>query len=120
MKIRAIPFLAFLICLIGLTIIMLIPNLSSPHKIKYFDKIAHLGSFAVLSTLLLLSVKKMNKNITVLIFCFCLIVYGFFIEYFQGFTGRTSDIVDFLSDIAGVVAGCFIYFFVKSFIVKND
>ena len=77
-----------------------------------FDKVAHCLVFAVLSLILSVggskqnTITKLKREAAKITAAFC-IFYGGVLEYFQGalFQDRTSDWIDFVANVVGVMLG---------------
>ncbi|MDC7126174.1 MAG: VanZ family protein, partial [Spirochaetales bacterium] len=100
----------FIVCISVLSFFMLTPKPPEiAPEVNNIDKVEHVIAFLILTILFRYSIcsKKIDRPIffvvlTVLILC----SYGVLIEYLQGFTGRSRDIADVFSDMAGVLGGC--------------
>ena len=100
----------------GLTIavLMLLPSDAFPEsKLLSYDKLAHIGVFAILSFLLCIAwLRKKNDHIEKriifpLIIC---LLYGSILEYMQQFVpGRMFDSYDFLANFTGGLVGVIIF-----------
>jgi VanZ family protein len=75
-------------------------------SIPYFDKLVHIGLFAILSALWLKSLK--NRSITIdLIVVLGTIAYGVAMEFVQRdfVANRSFDVMDIMADSVGAVLG---------------
>ncbi len=88
-----------------------LPELSFWQFIPFFDKWVHFGLFCILSALLYIGFYLQTTYRLLRLFaCFSAFfvasLYAGITEYLQNFISlRTSDIVDFLADVAGCVFG---------------
>ena len=108
---------------ITLAILMLLPQDSFPEsKLLSYDKIAHLGVFALLSILIMFGtsrVKAFNKTkrsswLWPLIIC---ILYSSSLELLQNFSpGRMIDLYDFIANVTGGIFGVIVF----SIFIKNN
>lgn len=90
-----------------------IPRITFFQQIPHFDKFVHVLLFGMLTLLLIFGFEKQQRfkshrskaAVTALLVA---IIYGGFTEYLQHLlpTGRTSDSIDFIADLAGII-GCF-------------
>ena len=86
-------------------------------NIPYFDKIVHLGIFALLSFLMARGLAKQHKYDpkTGRLFYITFIIsalYGGLIEYLQNFVpGRSSEIQDFVANTIGTLIGLLAFYF---------
>ena len=108
-------------------VLCFIPGNSLPKTpiIPHFDKFIHAGLFFIFSILLLplLDQTRIKSLRIIAPFIIILIVgiYGGFIEIAQEkwFVGRTGDIKDFYSDLAGGILGILVYYLLlKHLILK--
>jgi len=84
------------------------------HVIPHFDKVLHLGEYALFGWLVARAIKGYKIHITsqVLLFwvALCTIGYGLSDEIHQYFVfGRQADIVDLIADTLGGICGGYIY-----------
>lgn len=103
-----------------LAFLMLSPSDSFPDsKLLSFDKLGHLGVFAILFLLLVVAFTKQKqyaffKNKARNLALTISIVYATLLEFLQKFAeGRAFDWLDIVANISGVVMGL-IFFFVFS------
>ncbi len=83
------------------------PRLEIDVPIRQPDKIAHLGAFGLLAFLFWRFAQTVwfpLSNRFVLAAAGCLIGYAALDEYLQQFVGRSTDLVDWLCDVAGIAA----------------
>jgi VanZ family protein len=92
------------------TYLLVIPGDALPKtnliSIPYFDKLVHIGLFAILSALWLKSLK--NRSITIdLIVVLGTIAYGVAMEFVQRdfVANRSFDVMDIMADSVGAVLG---------------
>jgi len=92
------------------TYLLVIPSDALPKtnliSIPYFDKLVHIGLFAILSALWLKSLK--NRSITIdLIVVLGTIAYGVAMEFVQRdfVANRSFDVMDIMADSVGAVLG---------------
>jgi VanZ family protein len=92
------------------TYLLVIPGDALPKtnliSIPYFDKLVHIGLFAILSALWLKSLK--NRSITIdLIVVLGTIAYGVAMEFVQRdfVANRSFDVMDILADALGALLG---------------
>jgi VanZ family protein len=92
------------------TYLLVIPGDALPKtnliSIPYFDKLVHIGLFAILSVLWLKSLK--NRSITIdLIVVLGTIAYGVAMEFVQRdfVANRSFDVMDIMADSVGAVLG---------------
>ncbi|WP_208506629.1 VanZ family protein [Roseivirga sp. E12] len=100
-----------------LAVLMLLPQESFPEsKLLSYDKLAHLGVFAILSGLLLfgaLKTKVLGKTKTSLLVrsLTISIVYSAGLEFLQQFSpGRSTDIYDLVANVAGAIFGVLVFY----------
>ncbi|MGW8121295.1 VanZ family protein [Roseivirga echinicomitans] len=100
---------------IVLAVLMLLPQDSFPEsKLLSYDKVGHVGVFAVLSFLILWGKRKKNKGLLEnkhlyysLTIC---IVYGLVLESLQSVVpGRMTDVYDLLANTIGAIAGVVVF-----------
>jgi VanZ family protein len=87
------------------------------YQAQVSDKTLHFVAYILLGFLLWFSLNpdtKVNwrKPSAWLVF-FVIILYGIFDEVTQGYVGRSCDIMDFLYDVIGVVAGLILFSFLS-------
>ena len=103
---------ASLLWALVLAFLMLLPQEAFPQsKLLSYDKLAHIGVFAILSFLVLFGFrKKTNKRplenkylIRVLTIC---VVYGMVLESLQSLVpGRMTDVYDLIANTLGAIVG---------------
>ncbi len=101
--------------LIALVILVLSLMPKPPEIIEVFsfsDKVKHFAAYTALSLSLafVISFGKFWKTAAYVVIFSSL--YGGIIEFLQGFTGRSPELLDLLSDTAGAIAGTLIYFLI--------
>ncbi|MFA5142536.1 MAG: VanZ family protein [Candidatus Omnitrophota bacterium] len=87
-----------------------IPQIDIPH----IDKLVHFAEFLILGFLTLRAVKSPGSNISlakaVILSIIIISLYAALDEWHQHFIpGRTTDIVDFIMDITGAIAGMMLH-----------
>ncbi len=97
-----------------LAILMLLPQDSFPEsKLLSYDKLAHVGVFAILSFLVLMGIlgkKGKHTRKQQIIALTISIVYGSLLEYLQTYMpGRMTDLYDFIANCTGGVVGVIIF-----------
>jgi VanZ family protein len=83
------------------------PKLEIGLPIRAPDKLAHIGAFGLLAFLFWRFVETLRHPLSsrfVFIAAAWLIVFAGFDEYTQQFFGRSTDLVDWLCDVAGIAA----------------
>lgn len=102
---------------VTLAILMLLPGESFPDsKLFSYDKLAHLGVFAILSGLVMFGSCRTNlfgrTKTALLVYPLMIsIVYSAGLEYLQTFSpGRTSDVYDLIANIAGAIFGVLVFY----------
>ncbi len=100
-----------------LAFLMLLPQESFPEsKLLSYDKLAHIGVFALFSGLLLFGALKTNflgKTKTSLIAWSLTIsiVYSAGLEFLQNFSpGRSTDLYDLIANVAGAIFGVLVFY----------
>ena len=93
---------------------MLLPSDSFPEsKLLSYDKLAHVGVFAIHAILLLSGMTWKGKSKTRNTYFFALticIVYGSLLEYLQTYIpGRMTDLNDFIANCTGGLVGVIIF-----------
>lgn len=112
-------FLPGIVWLIFSTILLLLPGDDLPSTgffgIEHFDKIVHLGMFALLTTLFSLpylksDLTKRKFRIASISIALIIILYGILMEYAQKYwaTERAFDFIDILFDSAGSIIGALV------------
>ncbi|MHA7101894.1 VanZ family protein [Roseivirga pacifica] len=102
--------LSTLLWAITLAILLLLPQESFPEsELLSYDKLAHIGVFAILEVLLLLAFFKGKGQNTIKLKILTLtinIVYGSVLELLQQFSpGRLTDWYDFFANSVGALVG---------------
>ena len=106
---------------LGMAIIILFFSLlplEGEKKILISDKFFHFVAYGLL--ILPVSLERVNSRLLIFLFAMS---YGGFIELIQPFWGREADIVDFWSNIGGIIFGILIaqgIIFVLRFIRKKS
>lgn len=78
------------------------------------DKIAHLGEFFILAFLVLRTLQLYGFTSRYLLAFLALAVFGFLTEYVQLYIpGRSYGMLDYAADIAGILFGFMLYWFVE-------
>jgi VanZ family protein len=99
---RALPaYWVFLFCLTHF------PKLELDVPIRAPDKIAHVGAFGLLAFLFWRFAETLRhplSNRFAYVAVSSLVGYAAFDEYVQQFVGRSTDIIDWLCDVAGIMA----------------
>ncbi len=100
-----------------LAFLMLLPQESFPKsKLLSYDKLAHVGVFAILSGLLLfgaLKSKVFGKTKTSLIVrsLTISIVYSAGLEFLQNYSpGRSTDLYDLIANVIGAIFGVLVFY----------
>ncbi|OEK00030.1 hypothetical protein BFP97_00205 [Roseivirga sp. 4D4] len=100
-----------------LAFLMLLPQESFPEsKLLSYDKLAHIGVFALLSALLLfggLKTKFLGKTKTSLLArsLTISIVYSTGLEFLQNFSpGRSTDLYDLIANVVGAIFGVLVFY----------
>lgn len=100
-----------------LAILMLLPQESFPDsELLSYDKLVHLGVFALLSGLLLfggIKTKLLGKTKTSLLIrsLTISIVYSAGLEFLQNFSpGRSTDLYDLIANVAGAIFGVLVFY----------
>jgi len=93
-------------------------SLYMPSFIPGFDKIAHMGVYAVLATTVLYAFQPELRNGRMLIFLLATVaicfVYGIGDEFHQSFIpGRSVSAADVVADTLGAVVACIAWYFWK-------
>ncbi|MEA1910823.1 MAG: VanZ family protein [Spirochaetota bacterium] len=114
--IRAIIFISIALAIL---ILSLVPK--PPEIIREFalsDKVMHLGAYIALafSMCFILPPSFSSKKTFYSVFISST-MYGAVIEFLQGFTGRTPEGLDLLSDAAGAAIGILLYVLSKKFFI---
>ena len=95
------------------------PEVSWLSKIPYFDKIIHVGLYAIFSYLILLSrglhKLSINKRIIFLVIILGLAL-GISIEFAQPLVDRSCEFMDAVADFAGLTFGIVAFLFCMKFI----
>lgn len=94
------PYLLTVACAVAIALLMLGPVGEAPPPFPHFDKIVHVGAFAVLAFPLCFANSRHAAWVLPAGF-----IYGAVIELVQPYTGRTSDWLDLLADAAGLGLG---------------
>lgn len=102
--VRIVVWSATAIYWVGLFIATHLPPSRVP-KTRVSDTVWHFASYALLATLLLVSLRQMGVSLRaaawwVIAICF---VYGAIDEYLQTFVGRICSLNDWLADASGAV-----------------
>ncbi|MCO6357886.1 VanZ family protein [Roseivirga pacifica] len=102
--------LSALLWAITLAILLLLPQKSFPEsELLSYDKLAHIGVFAILEIILLLAFFKGKGQNTIKLKILMLtinIVYGSVLELLQHFSpGRLTDCYDFFANSVGALVG---------------
>jgi VanZ family protein len=106
--------IAFWLALIAIYIAAIVPQNIAPHVGTLSDKLIHSLAFSFLAFLL-----QLAYRVNILKTIFFLLLYGLFIEASQYFTSsRSSEVLDVVADIVGIVMGILLYQIVK-FIIKK-
>ena len=95
-------------------VLSLVPR--PPEVIKVFsfsDKIEHFAAYIALSLSFAFLIFSCNLRKTAVFAVLFSSLYGGVIEVLQGFTGRSPEFLDLLSDTAGAVTGTLIYFLLR-------
>lgn len=93
---------------------MLLPSDNFPEsKLFSYDKLAHVGVFAIQSFLLLVGMiwkgKAKTRKTYIIALTIC-IVYGSLLEYLQTYIpGRMADLNDFIANCTGGLVGVIIF-----------
>jgi VanZ family protein len=99
----------------GIFILTHIPIPQLVYKAQVSDKSLHFLAYLVLVFLLWFAIspnKKVNwRKAAVWWVLFVVVWYGVVDEWLQGYVGRTCDIMDFLADLAGTLAGLILFSF---------
>ena len=85
-------------------------------KLASADKIAHLVEYGILGFLLFgaFSSSKKTASLAAILAILCAAVAGGLDESYQGITGRSSSVYDWLADCAGAtVSSCFMALYTK-------
>ncbi len=88
-------------------LLSLIPGVGKTPKVPFFDKAAHVVAYAVLGFLVFCAFPRRNTS-SVLILLFSIgicAMYGGAIELLQNAVGRSSELLDLVSDLAGSALG---------------
>jgi len=96
---------------------MLLPQESFPEsKLLSYDKLAHIGVFALFSGLLLfggLKTKFLGKTKTSMLIrsLTISIVYSAGLEFLQNFSpGRSTDLYDLIANVVGAIFGVLVFY----------
>lgn len=96
---------------------MLLPGKSFPDsKLFSYDKLAHLGVFAILSALLMFGASRSKlfgkSRISLIVYPIMIsITYSAGLEFLQRFSpGRASDLYDLIANIAGAICGVLVFY----------
>lgn len=115
-------FMPAIVWAIILAVLLLIPSDSIPDsKLLSYDKLAHIGVFALLSGLIAFgahSTKRLGRNkISRDLWTLTIsIVYGSTLEILQQFSpGRMTDLYDLIANVAGTILGVVVF----SIFIKN-
>jgi VanZ family protein len=73
-----------------------------------FDKLEHFVAYGVMSFLSLMAIKDIGRIQTILLVIAGIILIGGIDELTQPWAGRSCDILDWFSDLAGLCAACWI------------
>lgn len=102
---------------ISVAILMLLPQESFPEsKLLSYDKLAHIGVFAILSGLFtfgalknrLFSKSKISLITSSLTIC---IVYSAGLEFLQQYApGRSTDLYDLIANVVGAIFGVLVFY----------
>lgn len=102
---------------ITLAVLMLLPGKSFPdNKLFSYDKLAHLGVFAILSGLLMFGTlrSKLFGETKASLIVYPLVIsitYSAGLEFLQRFSpGRASDVYDLIANIAGAICGVLVFY----------
>lgn len=113
-------FILAVIFQVGVTVMMLISSSGLPGvEIPFFDKIAHMGVYAV-SLLLWVFVffkSVLKKNTLVSRVFGVLLLYGMVIEVVQGkwIPDRSFDLWDVMANILGMTIGILVFYILRPF-----
>lgn len=96
---------------------MLLPGKSFPdNNLFSYDKLAHLGVFAILSGLLVFGALRSRlfgetKTSLIVYPLIISIIYSAGLEFLQRFSpGRASDVYDLIANIAGAICGVLVFY----------
>ncbi len=107
---------------IALTILILSLVPKPPELIREFalsDKIMHLAAYIALAFSLGFILPKSFKVKAIVLFTIISSsLFGGLIEFLQGFTGRSPELLDLLFDAAGAAIGIYLYFTFKKIMIK--
>lgn len=100
-----------------LAILMLLPSESFPEsKLLSYDKLAHIGVFALLSALLIFGAKHTelfgrSKSRLISGSLILSVGYSASLEFLQRFSpGRFTDIYDLIANVTGVIFGLVVFY----------
>ncbi len=93
-------------------------SIPDPHmNIPHLDKVVHFGMFFIMSVLWALTLEQLTEWPLKKIYLLAILIafgYGGLIEILQHFYfNRGGDVLDLLADVAGGIAGCLCYPFIK-------
>lgn len=115
-KKRIIPILLTIIIALNIFFFSSIPGEYINNQLKPISVFYHFFIFFLLSFFLFISItgqKNLNLNSILIVILFCLF-YAILDEFHQIFvTGRTADILDILTDLAGILTSIILYSIIK-------
>ena len=110
--IRAIVFISIALIILILSLVPKPPELIREFALS--DKIMHLAAYIALAFSMGFILPRSFKVNTVIIFTIISSsLFGGVIEFLQGFTGRSPELLDLLFDTAGAAIGVLLYFTYK-------
>lgn len=93
-----------------------IPSIQLPETLANSDKLVHMGEYAILAVLFARAIRHVSQREWHLLIwavaVFFVAFYGITDEFHQSFiAGRSSDLADWLADVAGGSVGAAVYLF---------
>jgi len=88
-----------------------LPELPVEGGFSSADKVAHFGAYALLGWLAAMTLRVWRVQIPAILLIVLLggAAYGGGDEVLQGFTGRETDVYDWVADVLGLTAGLFLF-----------
>ena len=115
--IRVIGFISIALIILILSLVPKPPEIISEFALS--DKLMHLAAYIALAFSMGFI---LPKSFTVKTITICIIIssslFGGLIEFLQGFTGRSPELLDLVFDTAGAIIGVILYFVFKKITYK--
>jgi VanZ family protein len=112
---RKLAIISLAICWPALFVLTHMPMPEEVKSVELSDKILHFLAYATLVFLLWIALNPERKvrwqETTVWWVLLTVVAYGIIDEFLQGYVGRSCEVMDFVSDLAGAFTSCIILTF---------